>query len=96
MARMRAVAAQYPRYGYRRIQIFLAREGITMSPDRMHRLWRRAGLQVPAAALCLTGGAAGRLSRTPPAVCDRGRDVHQPSGAPPVFASVRHGGSLRT
>lgn len=47
IARMRALAAQYPRYGYRRIQIFLAREGITMSPDRMHRLWRRAGLQVP-------------------------------------------------
>jgi len=47
ITRMRAVAAQYPRYGYRRIQIFLAREGITMSADRMHRLWRRAGLQVP-------------------------------------------------
>lgn len=47
VTRMRALAAQYPRYGYRRIQIFLAREGITMSPDRMHRLWRRAGLQVP-------------------------------------------------
>jgi putative transposase len=47
ITRMRALAAQYPRYGYRRIQIFLAREGITMSPDRMHRLWRRAGLQVP-------------------------------------------------
>ena len=47
VTRMRALAAQYPRYGYRRIQICLAREGITMSPDRMHRLWRRAGLQVP-------------------------------------------------
>ena len=47
VTRMRALAAQYPRYGYRRIQIFLAREGIIMSPDRMHRLWRRAGLQVP-------------------------------------------------
>lgn len=47
IARMRALAAQYPRYGYRRIQIFLAREKMTMSPDRMYRLWRRAGLQVP-------------------------------------------------
>jgi len=36
-----------PRYGYRRIQIFLAREKMTTSPDRMYRLWRRAGLQVP-------------------------------------------------
>lgn len=47
LARMRALAAQYPRYGYRRIQIFLAREHLTMSPDRMYRLWRQAGLQVP-------------------------------------------------
>jgi putative transposase len=47
LARMRTLAAQYPRYGYRRIQIFLAREKLTMSPDRRYRLWRRAGLQVP-------------------------------------------------
>ncbi|HSS93925.1 MAG TPA: IS3 family transposase [Candidatus Dormibacteraeota bacterium] len=44
---MRALAAQYPRYGYRRIQIFLARQGHAMSADRTHRLWRAAGLQVP-------------------------------------------------
>ncbi len=47
IARMRAIAAQYPRYGYRRVQIFLAREGLRMSPDRMYRLWRQAGLHVP-------------------------------------------------
>ena len=44
---MRRLAAQYPRYGYRRIRIFLRREGHVMSPDRAHRLWRHAGLQVP-------------------------------------------------
>ena len=44
---MRELAAQYPRYGYRRIQIFLKRAGHPMSADRTHRLWRRAGLQVP-------------------------------------------------
>jgi putative transposase len=44
---MRRLAAQYPRYGYRRIRIFLKREGHTMSTDRTHRLWRHAGLQVP-------------------------------------------------
>jgi putative transposase len=44
---MRALAAQYPRYGYRRIRIFLQREGHHMSTDRTHRLWRQAGLQVP-------------------------------------------------
>ena len=47
LAAMRRVAAQYPRYGYRRIRIVLRREGHVMSPDRAHRLWRHAGLQVP-------------------------------------------------
>jgi putative transposase len=44
---MRELAGQYPRYGYRRIQIFLRRVGHVMSADRTHRLWRQAGLQVP-------------------------------------------------
>ena len=44
LAAMRRLAAQYPRYGYRRIRIFLRREGHVMSPDRTHRLWRQAGL----------------------------------------------------
>jgi putative transposase len=44
---MRELAAQYPRYGYRRIQVFLARQGHVMSPDRVHRLWRQLALQVP-------------------------------------------------
>ena len=47
LKRMRELAAQYPRYGYRRIRIFLEREGLAMSPDRAYRLWRRARLQVP-------------------------------------------------
>ena len=47
LAAMRRLAAQYPRYGYRRIRVFLRREGHTMSADRTHRLWRQAGLQVP-------------------------------------------------
>ena len=44
---MRDLAGQYPRYGYRRIQIFLKRAGYAMSAERTHRLWRQAGLQVP-------------------------------------------------
>jgi len=44
---MRELAAHYPRYGYRRIQVFLARRGHVMSTDRTHRLWCQAGLQVP-------------------------------------------------
>jgi putative transposase len=44
---MRDLSSQYPRYGYRRIHIFLARRGHQMSPDRAYRLWQLAGLQVP-------------------------------------------------
>ena len=44
---MHELARQYPRYGYRRIHVFLARRGFEMSPDRAYRLWRQAGLQVP-------------------------------------------------
>jgi putative transposase len=65
VTRMRALAAQYPRYGYRRIQIFLAREKVTMSPDRMYRLWRHAGLQVPRKRP-RRRAATGRPRPTPP------------------------------
>lgn len=47
LARMAELAAQYPRYGYRRIRIFLGRDGYRMSPGRAERLWRLARLQVP-------------------------------------------------
>ena len=44
---MKRLAQQYPRYGYRRIRVFLKREGQSMSRHRAHRLWRVAGLQLP-------------------------------------------------
>ena len=44
---MRRIAATYPRYGYRRVRIFLRREGHLMGPERAYRLWRNAGLQLP-------------------------------------------------
>src|SRR5689334_2823160 len=47
VAEMRELAARYPRYGYRRIQVFLDRAGHVMSADRVHRLWRLHRLQVP-------------------------------------------------
>ncbi len=47
IARMKELSAQYPRYGYRRIRIFLSRDGHRMSPGRAPRLWRVAGLQLP-------------------------------------------------
>jgi putative transposase len=47
IAAMKRLAQQYPRYGYRRIRIFLQREGHNMSGQRAHRLWQAAGLQLP-------------------------------------------------
>jgi putative transposase len=44
---MRELSSQYPRYGYRRIRIFLRRAGHELSWERTHRLWRKAGLQLP-------------------------------------------------
>jgi putative transposase len=46
-AAMHRLAADYPRFGYRRINVFLGREGQTMSPDRAYRIWSQEGLQVP-------------------------------------------------
>ena len=47
LTRMGELSAQYPRYGYRRIAIFLGRDGHKMSFGRAHRLWQQAKLQVP-------------------------------------------------
>jgi putative transposase len=46
-AAMVRLAQVYPRFGYRRIHVFLEREGIMLGRDRLHRLWRQARLQVP-------------------------------------------------
>jgi putative transposase len=42
-----ALAAQYGRYGYRRITEMLQRAGWPVGVDRVLRIWRREGLQVP-------------------------------------------------
>jgi len=44
---MKLLSAQYPRYGYRRIRIFLRRQGFELSWSRTHRIWRQAGLLLP-------------------------------------------------
>lgn len=45
--RMRELARQRPRFGYRRIAALLRREGWQASSTRVLRLWRREGLKVP-------------------------------------------------
>lgn len=45
LLRIRALARENPRYGYRRIKALLVREGWSVNLKRVHRLWRREGLK---------------------------------------------------
>jgi putative transposase len=47
MNRMKRLALENNRYGYRRVRVLLGREGIALSWARTHRLWRKAGLSLP-------------------------------------------------
>jgi putative transposase len=44
--RLRALAAQRPRFGYRRLHVLLRREGIVVNHKRVERLYREEGLTV--------------------------------------------------
>lgn len=44
---MKALSGRYPRFGSRRIRIFLQRNGMIIGKERCRRLWAKAGLQVP-------------------------------------------------
>lgn len=44
--RLRAIALERRRFGYRRLGIMLAREGIVMNHKKMLRLYREEGLRV--------------------------------------------------
>jgi putative transposase len=45
--RMRELARERPRFGYRRIAALLRQEGFRASATRILRLWRKEGLKVP-------------------------------------------------
>lgn len=42
---MQRLSGQYPRFGSRRIRVFLGREGIQVGQERCSRLWRETGLK---------------------------------------------------
>jgi putative transposase len=46
LTRIRELAYQYKRYGYRRIHALLCREGWQVNVKRVRRMWRLEGLQV--------------------------------------------------
>jgi putative transposase len=64
-----ALAAQYGRYGYRRVTGLLAQQGWGVSRSRVERLWKQEGLKVPArqpkrGRLWLADGSCVRLRPT--------------------------------
>jgi putative transposase len=56
VAQLRELAQRYPRWGYRRALVMLRRQGTIMSKNRVHRLWKKAELQVPARRRRRRGG----------------------------------------
>jgi len=63
------LATQFGRYGYRRIQDLLRREGWKVNHKRVERIWREEGLKVPAKQpkrrrLWLNDGSCVRLRPT--------------------------------
>jgi transposase InsO family protein len=48
VGRMKELSAAHPRYGYRRVWALLRAEKFAVNRKRVHRLWRREGLRVPA------------------------------------------------
>lgn len=46
--RLQALSRKHPRYGYRFMTALLRREGMKINRKRVRRLWREAGLKVPA------------------------------------------------
>lgn len=56
--RLRELAAERRRFGYRRLQILLDREGVAMNHKKLFRLYREEGLSVRK-----RGGGNGRRAR---------------------------------
>lgn len=59
----RVLAPSACAFAYRRIRIFLVRDGHKIGLERTHRRWRQAQLQVSRKEATGTGGRCGRISR---------------------------------
>ncbi len=57
-SRLRALAAERRRFGYRRLGLLLAREGVRLNHKKLRRLYPRSGCRCAVAA-----GASGRSAR---------------------------------
>jgi putative transposase len=57
-SRLRKIAREYPRWGYRRAAVQLRRDGLKVNRKRVQRLWREEGLRVPQKARKRRRGAS--------------------------------------
>jgi hypothetical protein len=76
LERMKALSAQYPRYGYRRIRIFLGRDGHRMSPGLAYRLWSQPITRAGISSMMWPNGTA---RSEPP--CPAGAKPHANAGS---------------
>ena len=88
LTRMAALAAQYPRYGYRRIRIFLEREGHAHElGTRLAAVAARPPAGAAPAAAQAHRHAAGRGRRRRPAPTRCGPTTSSSTGAPTASSS---------
>lgn len=73
---MHRLSGQFPRFGSRRIRVFLSREGIELGKERCSRIWSDAGLQVPIKRKRRRAIVSARQSHLDAL---GGRDITQPS-----------------
>ncbi len=45
--RLRVIARQHPRYGYRRVCVLVRAQGVRVNAKRVYRIWRAEGLSLP-------------------------------------------------
>ncbi len=68
--RLRQIAREHPRWGWRKAHEIAAREGLVVNAKRTRALWRDEGLRRPPQRRCkrrrLADGSAGRLRATSP------------------------------
>lgn len=62
LARLRQLAVERPRFGYRRLHVMLRRQGFWVNHKRVHRLYRLEGLSLRKRSRKRRGGRIGRLS----------------------------------
>lgn len=89
--RVRELASEHPRYGYRRVHVLLGREQIKVNVKTVHRVWKEEKLMVkPSRKRKRVRGDSGvPQAATGPNHVPRGDASRGPSGGPTTSCSMR-------